>query len=127
MGEYFETDISALIFLIVGVLVWRLVNDLRAQENRLTQNLHELDHARERLLQEEKLAAVGRLSIAIAHEIRNPVAMISSSIATAKRLSGAEREGCSTSPPRRLPACCASPPSFWPMPARGLRRSGPDF
>ena len=92
VGEYFETGISALIFLIVGVLVWRLVNDLRAQESRLTQNLHELDHARERLLQEEKLAVVGRLSSAIAHEIRNPVAMISSSIATAKRLSGAERE-----------------------------------
>jgi len=92
VGEYFETGMSALIFLIVGVLVWRLVNDLRAQKNRLTQNLHELDHARERLLQEEKLAAVGRLSSAIAHEIRNPVAMISSSIATAKRLSGAGRE-----------------------------------
>lgn len=29
-------------------------------------------------MQEEKLAAVGRLSAVIAHEIRNPVAMISS-------------------------------------------------
>ena len=48
--------------------------------------------AREKLLHEEKLAAMGRLSSAIAHEIRNPVAMIASSIATAKRLSGAERE-----------------------------------
>ena len=92
VGEYFETGITALIFLIVGVLVWRLVNDLRAQENRLARNVAELDAARERLLQEEKLAAVGRLSSAIAHEIRNPVAMISSSIATAQRLSGAERE-----------------------------------
>lgn len=91
-GEYFETSITCLIFLIVGVLVWRLVNDLRDQENRLAQNLAELDQARERLLQEEKLAAVGRLSSAIAHEIRNPVAMISSSIATAKRLTGPERE-----------------------------------
>jgi len=43
-------------------------------------------------VQEERLAAVGRLSSAIAHEIRNPVAMISSSIATAKQLSGTERE-----------------------------------
>jgi len=92
VGEYFETGITALIFLIVGVLVWRLVHDLRAKENRLALNLAELDEARERLLQEEKLAAVGRLSSAIAHEIRNPVAMISSSIATAKQLSGAERE-----------------------------------
>ncbi len=92
IGEYFETGITGLIFLIVGVLVWRLVNDLRDQEKRLAHNLAELDHAREKLLQEEKLAAVGRLSSAIAHEIRNPVAMISSSIATAKRLSGPERE-----------------------------------
>lgn len=92
VGEFFETGITFLIFLIVGVLVWRLVNDLRDQENRLAQNSAELDQARERLLQEEKLAAVGRLSSAIAHEIRNPVAMISSSIATAKRLAGPERE-----------------------------------
>ena len=92
IGEYFETGITGLIFLIVGVLVWRLVNDLRDQEKRLARNSAELDQAREKLLQEEKLAAVGRLSSAIAHEIRNPVAMISSSIATAKRLSGPERE-----------------------------------
>ena len=31
---------------------------------------------------EEKLAAVGRFSSAIAHEIRNPVAMISSALST---------------------------------------------
>jgi two-component system, NtrC family, sensor histidine kinase HydH len=51
-----------------------------------------LEGAREKLLLEERLAAVGRLSSAIAHEIRNPVAMISSSLATAKGLSGKERE-----------------------------------
>jgi two-component system, NtrC family, sensor histidine kinase HydH len=60
----------------------------------LAENLLELTRTRERLLQEEKLAAVGRLSAAIAHEIRNPVAMISSSLATAIRspLSPDERE-----------------------------------
>ncbi len=47
--------------------------------------MSELEQTRERLLIEEKLAAVGRLSSAIAHEIRNPVAMISSSLATATR------------------------------------------
>ncbi len=83
VGEYFEAGISSLMFLIVGVVVWLLVNNLRENEARLAENLHELEQARERLLQQERLAAVGRLSSAIAHEIRNPVAMISSSLATA--------------------------------------------
>jgi len=53
-----------------------------------------LQRTQERLLREEKLAVVGRLSSAIAHEIRNPVAMISSSLATAIRgqLEPAQRE-----------------------------------
>ena len=92
VGEYFEAGITSLMFIVVGILVWRLVNDLRRQQSNLANNLLELERTREQLLQEEKLAAVGRLSTAIAHEIRNPVAMISSSLATATRLSGPERE-----------------------------------
>jgi two-component system, NtrC family, sensor histidine kinase HydH len=92
VGEYFEAAITSLLFAIVGVLVWLLLADLRRKETRLARNLLELERAREQLLREEKLAAVGRLSSAIAHEIRNPVAMIASSIATAKQLSGTERE-----------------------------------
>jgi two-component system, NtrC family, sensor histidine kinase HydH len=92
--EYFEAGTISLIFLLTGVLVWFLVNHLRRQEKGLAENLLELSKARERLLEEEKLAAVGRLSAAIAHEIRNPVAMISSSLATAIRspLAPGERE-----------------------------------
>ena len=92
VGEYFEAGITSLLFAIVGVLVWLLLADLRRKETRLANNLLELERAREQLLREEKLAAMGRLSSAIAHEIRNPVAMIASSIATAKQLTGAERE-----------------------------------
>lgn len=92
VGEYFEAGITSLLFATVGVLVWLLLRDLRRKELRLASNVLELEQARERLLREEKLAAVGRLSSAIAHEIRNPVAMIASSIATAKQLSGADRE-----------------------------------
>ena len=84
-GEYFEAGITSLIFAVVGLLVWLLVKHLRQNEARLEHNLQELEQTRERLLREEKLAAVGRLSSAIAHEIRNPVAMISSSLATAMR------------------------------------------
>jgi len=92
VGEYFEAGTTSLMFIIVGVVVWRLVQDLRQKETRLASNVLELERARERLLQEERLAAVGRLSSAIAHEIRNPVAMITSSLATTKQLSGAERD-----------------------------------
>ena len=92
VGEYFEAGITSLLFFIVGVLVWLLLADLRIKEARLANNLLELERAREQLLREERLAAVGRLSSAIAHEIRNPVAMIASSIATARQLSGPERE-----------------------------------
>jgi signal transduction histidine kinase len=94
VDEYFEAGTVSLIFLLTGVLVWFLVNHLRRKETGLAENLTELAKARERLVQEEKLAAVGRLSAAIAHEIRNPVAMISSSLATALRspLAADERE-----------------------------------
>lgn len=85
VGEYFEAGTISLIYAVVGVLVWMLVNDLRRNQAALTNNLSELERTRERLVMEEKLGAVGRLSSAIAHEIRNPVAMISSSLATAAR------------------------------------------
>jgi len=86
VSEHFEAGTTSVFYTIVGVLVWLLVNNLRRREA-------ELERTRERLLSEEKLAAVGRLSSAIAHEIRNPVTMISSSLAMAVRpgLGEAER------------------------------------
>jgi signal transduction histidine kinase len=83
LSEYMEAGTISLIDAIVGILVWTLVNHLRSKEADLTTSLVQLEQAKERLLIEEKLAAVGRLSSAIAHEIRNPVAMISSALATA--------------------------------------------
>ena len=84
-GEYIEAGALAVIYTVMGVLVWLLVNNLRDREKQLGGNLQELERTRHQLLSEEKLAAVGRLSRALAHEIRNPVAMISSSLATAMR------------------------------------------
>lgn len=92
VGEYYEASITSVLFLIVGILVWLLLADLRGKEQRLANNVLELESTREKLLREERLSVVGRLSSAIAHEIRNPVAMIASSIATAKTLTGPERE-----------------------------------
>ena len=93
-GEYIEAGAMSAIYTVMGVLVWLLVNDLREREARSLRNLQELERTRLQLLSEEKLAAVGRLSRAIAHEIRNPVAMIASSLATAERagLDDAERK-----------------------------------
>ena len=82
-GEYIEAGAMSVIYSVMGVLVWLLVNNLRTREAKFVHNLEELGRTRQQLLSEEKLAAIGRLSRAIAHEIRNPVAMISSSLATA--------------------------------------------
>ena len=94
VAEYMEAATVGLIYAIVGILVWTLVNQVRSKEADLTRSLADLEAARERLLIEEKLAAVGRFSSAIAHEIRNPVAMISSALSTAFNgaVSPAERQ-----------------------------------
>ncbi len=84
-GEYLESGTVSLIFGVVGIVVWLLVNHLEQRERSLSESLHQLDRAKERLLSEEKLAAIGRLSSAIAHEIRNPVAIIASALSTANR------------------------------------------
>ena len=85
IGEYFEAGTLSIILLIVAALASTMVQRLRRKQTQL-------EETRERLLQHEKMAAVGRLSSAVAHEIRNPAAMISSSLATAKTMQGDERE-----------------------------------
>lgn len=85
VNEYFEAGVISLVYALMGLLVWLLVNQLRRDQSRLADNLGELERTRERLMVEEKLAVVGRLSSAIAHEIRNPVAIIASSLSTADR------------------------------------------
>lgn len=107
ISEYMEAGTVSLIDTVVGVLVWLLVNNLRQKEVRLSESLAGLQRAEERLMQEERLAAVGRLSSAIAHEVRNPVSAIVSALATAREgaLSPAEREemfGIAVKESRRL-------------------------
>ena len=63
--------ISALSILIMVVLVARyMVNLIRRHDE-------ETDHLNEQLLQTSKLASIGELSAAVAHEINNPLAIIS--------------------------------------------------
>jgi len=83
-NEYIGAGTIALIFAVTGLLVWALVNHLRRKQFALIRSLAELEKTEAKLRVEEKLAAVGRFSSAIAHEIRNPVAMISSALAMAE-------------------------------------------
>ena len=82
--EYFEATNVVLVYGVVAPVVALLVGRLRREQGRLRDSLGELERARDRLVSEEKLAAVGRFASAIAHEVRNPVAMIVSSLELAK-------------------------------------------
>lgn len=84
-GEFFEAATVSLIFLVVGLVVWLLIDYLKEKEKKLQQSLAELQQTQAKLVREEKLAAVGQLAGSIAHEIRNPVAMIASSLAMAEK------------------------------------------
>lgn len=79
LAEFYEASALSLTYIVVAVVVGYLAGRLRRDRQRLATSLAALEEARDRLVKEEKLAAVGRLSSAIAHEIRNPVAMIVSS------------------------------------------------
>ncbi len=80
VSEYFEAATVSLLFLVVAIVVQLLVGDLRRDEEKLNESLNELRRLQKRLVEEEKLAAIGQLSSSIAHEIRNPVSMIASSL-----------------------------------------------
>ncbi len=84
-SEFFEVTTVGLLFVVVALVVNMLASDLRRRSAELGETVAELERTRDVLVAQEKLAAVGRLSSAIAHEIRNPVAMIHSSLAAASR------------------------------------------
>jgi two-component system, NtrC family, sensor histidine kinase HydH len=83
-SEYLEAGMLAVIYALMGLLVWFLISQLRANQTQLAAALEDLERTRAKLISEEKLAAVGRLASGIAHEIRNPVAMIVSALSTAR-------------------------------------------
>lgn len=94
LGEIIESTTLILVYLAVGALTWLLINVLREREEEVRQKLEDLRQTRTQLIEEEKLAAVGRLASAVAHEIRNPVAIIASALEASSStfLSPAERD-----------------------------------
>ena len=49
-------------------------------ENRVEERTRDLKNAQEKLIRQEKLAAVGKISSTISHELRNPLTTISNSV-----------------------------------------------
>ena len=87
VDEYVEAGTVSFIYTVTGIVAWILVNNLRRKELFLADSLDQLTRTRSHLLAEEKLSVVGRLSSAIADEIRYPLDSITNSLAAARRQS----------------------------------------
>jgi two-component system, NtrC family, sensor kinase len=58
---------------VIAIENVRLFDEVQARTRELTQSLHDLRAAQDRLIQTEKLASLGQLTAGIAHEIKNPL------------------------------------------------------
>jgi signal transduction histidine kinase len=63
----------------------KTANELRQATNELTNSYLELSRVQEELFHKKQLASVGELAASIAHEVRNPLAIIVNAAASLKR------------------------------------------
>lgn len=82
----FERPDGALVYLGVSITALRNAEGQQSGYIMIMQDITSVKSLEEKLLRQEHLSAIGKLSAAIAHEIRNPLAAISGSIEMLKMM-----------------------------------------
>jgi len=77
--RFFTITIILLIIVIVAIFSFALIRMSKARD-RIAKINTELQETREELLQNERLAVLGRLNAIVSHEIRNPLGTISNAL-----------------------------------------------
>lgn len=87
-----ELTVRILFLFLSAVLANRLMTENRLKTDRLAQAYRELSEAQAEVRRSERLAALGQLSAGLAHEIRNPLGVISASAELLDKHVSAENE-----------------------------------